>query len=109
IGETAQFRGFEQFEKIGTSTWSLSETSSAMTPWTIREGTLAVNGGLNGMVEVLSDGTLGGDGSITGDVINFGILAPGNSIGTLLVNGNYAGTGGRLDVEAVLGDDGFAA
>lgn len=109
IGSDRQFRGFEAYEKTGTSTWSLTGTSASVTPWSIHEGSLAVNGGLTGTVDVLSAGTLGGVGVITGNVANGGVIAPGNSIGTLLIDGNYAGTGGRLDIEAVLGGDGSSA
>ena len=41
-------------------------------------------------------GTLGGNGTIAGSVVNAGTLAPGNSIGTLTVNGNFAQTAGSI-------------
>ncbi|MBR1217724.1 autotransporter domain-containing protein [Bradyrhizobium sp. U87765 SZCCT0131] len=51
-------------------------------------GTLSVNGTLSGApVIVNSDGTIGGNGTIGGLQLQ-GILAPGNSIGTLNVAGN---------------------
>lgn len=49
IGPTAQYRGFSTFEKNGTSTWTLSGTTTALTPWTINQGTLSIS----------SDGSLG--------------------------------------------------
>ncbi|HZB54378.1 MAG TPA: autotransporter outer membrane beta-barrel domain-containing protein, partial [Reyranella sp.] len=49
-----------------------------------------VNGSITGNVAVGSGGTLGGTGTIAGNVAMIGNLAPGNSIGTLTVNGNYA-------------------
>ncbi len=45
-------------------------------------------------------GTLGGNGTIFGSVVNAGTLAPGNSIGLLTVNGNFAQVGGVYQVEA---------
>ena len=38
---------------------------------------------------VFQNALLGGSGVINGNVLNNGILAPGNSVGTLTINGNY--------------------
>lgn len=54
---------------------------------TIEAGTLAVNGKLGGALDVQSAGRLQGIGSV-GDTTVRGTVAPGNSIGTLNVNGN---------------------
>jgi len=40
-----------------------------------------------------NSGTLSGNSTITGNLINSGILAPGNSPGLYTVNGNYTATG----------------
>jgi len=53
---------------------------------------------------VLPSGILEGRGVVS-NLVNSGILAPGGSIGTLTVSGNYTGNGGALHIEAVLGDD----
>jgi outer membrane autotransporter protein len=64
-------------------------------------GTLSVNGSIAGNVAVGPAGTLGGNGTIFGNVAMAGTLAPGNSIGLLTVNGNYAQMGGSTyQVEA---------
>ena len=68
-------------------------------------GRLAVNGSITSPVTTSGAGILGGTGTIFGDVTNAGTIAPGNSIGTLTIAGNYTGTGGTLEVEAVLGGD----
>jgi len=52
-----------------------------------------------------SGSILSGNGSIFGAVVNRGRIAPGASIGTLTINGNYAGAGGTLDIETILGAD----
>ncbi|WP_414463009.1 autotransporter outer membrane beta-barrel domain-containing protein [Hyphomicrobium sp. DY-1] len=70
----------------------------------VQGGTLAVNGILAGTMNVQAAGRLQGIGTV-GDTINAGIIAPGNSIGTLTVAGNYTGTGGTLQIESVLGGD----
>lgn len=72
---------------------------------TVSGGRLAVNGSITSPVTTSGAGILGGTGTIFGDVINAGTIAPGNSIGTLTISGNYTGSGGTLEIESVLGDD----
>ena len=74
---------------------------------TVNGGTLAVNGSVCGAMNVLAGGTLQGTGTVC-DTSNAGIVAPGNSIGTLTVAGNYVGNGGTLEIESVLGGDNSA-
>ncbi len=52
-----------------------------------------VNGSVNGPVKVQSAGTLGGNGTISGNIFGAGTVAPGNSIGTLHIAGAYNITG----------------
>ena len=53
-----------------------------------RDATAAINRTLTAKT-VTNHGTLGGSGQVNGDVINSGIVSPGNSIGTFTVAGNY--------------------
>jgi T5SS/PEP-CTERM-associated repeat protein/autotransporter-associated beta strand protein len=71
---------------------------------TVQAGTLAVNGILGGPMDVLSGGRLQGIGQVA-TTTNAGTIAPGNSIGTLTIAGNYTGNGGILEIESVLGGD----
>ena len=71
----------------------------------IESGILRVDGLLTSPVTVHAATTLAGIGTVNGDVSNKGVVAPGNSIGTLTINGNYFGDGGTLHIELVLGDD----
>jgi autotransporter-associated beta strand protein len=85
---------------------TLTGNSSAFTgATTVNAGTLTVNGILGGTMDVLG-GRLQGIGTV-GNTINHlgGVIAPGNSIGTLTVAGNYISNGGALEVEAELGGD----
>ncbi|WP_245288127.1 autotransporter domain-containing protein [Bradyrhizobium sp. Ec3.3] len=43
IGSTAQYQAFSSFVKTGGSTWTLTGTTTATTPWSINQGTLAVS------------------------------------------------------------------
>ena len=43
IGNAGQFRGFASFEKTGTANWILDNTTTAVTPWTLRQGTLTIS------------------------------------------------------------------
>jgi hypothetical protein len=55
------------------------------------------------IIEIGQNGFLGGTGTIIGAVTNYGIVAPGNSPGTLIIDGSFVnGAGGRifLEVEA---------
>ena len=81
---------------------NLTGDSSAFTGTTnVSGGTLKVNGTLGNAsagLNVLNGGTLGGAGTIGGNVsvANGGILAPGNSPGTLTINGNLALSAGSV-------------
>ena len=47
IGAAEQYQGFSAFVKTGSSTWTLTGTTTAVTPWTINQGTLAVSADSN--------------------------------------------------------------
>jgi hypothetical protein len=100
IGAAAQYRGFGTFNKIGTSTWTLTGTNSAALPWTISAGTLAVNGTLaNSTMTVNAGGTLGGTGTVGNTQINAGgTFAPGSGVAgsSMTVSGNLAFQSGAL-------------
>lgn len=83
--------------------------TAAITTTAVEGGTLSVNGTLTGAVNVLG-GRLQGNGRV-GNTTNFagGTIAPGNSIGKLLIAGNYVGSGGTLEIEGVLGGTGSPA
>lgn len=53
-----------------------------------------------GTVTVNAGAVLGGNGTSQGNVVNNGTVAPGGSIGTLHLGGNYTqGVGGKLEIE----------
>ncbi|MGJ7903821.1 autotransporter domain-containing protein [Lysobacter sp. 1R34A] len=65
----------------------------------VEGGTLVVNGTLaTASLPVLAGGALGGSGRIVGDVRIEGAVSPGNSIGTLSVQGNYLQAAGSTYV-----------
>ena len=65
--------------------------------------TLVVNSGSSvtaNQIEIGPQGYLGGDGTVVGNVVNFGVLNPGNSPGTLVIDGSFANAaGGRIVLE----------
>lgn len=96
-------------QQIGSGKTILTADSSALTGTSqVQNGILSVNGILSGSMEVRG-GRLQGTGQV-GNTTNFtgGVIAPGNSIGTLTISGNYIGNGGTLEIETVLGDDSSA-
>jgi T5SS/PEP-CTERM-associated repeat protein len=64
-------------------------------------GTVDVRNGGEVVADVFSGsgGTLQGNGTITGDVTSTGTVAPGNSPGTLKIDGNFTQTGGVLEIQ----------
>ena len=85
--------------KTGTGTLTLTGNNTFTGGTTVDQGLLVVNGGLASGV-TLSGGTLGGSGSVAGLTANNATIAPGNSIGTLTVSGNFVQNGGIYQVEA---------
>jgi uncharacterized protein with beta-barrel porin domain len=83
----AQYGGFSTFNKVGNSTWTLTGSSVFAGAMNINAGTLLVNGDITGAstTTVNAGGTLGGTGTVNNVVVNGGVLAPGNGIGTLTV------------------------
>jgi len=87
--------------KQGSGTLNLPANNTYTGPTSVTGGTLAVNGSISSNVTVGAAGTLGGTGTIAGNVTNAGTLAPGNSIGTITVTGNFVqAAGGIYQVEA---------
>ncbi|KAF0105072.1 MAG: outer membrane autotransporter barrel domain-containing protein [Rhodospirillaceae bacterium] len=87
--------------KTGAGSLNLTAINTYTGPTRVTNGRLAVNGSITSDVTVGAGATLGGAGSIFGSVTNAGVLAPGNSIGTLTVNGSLVvGAGSTYQVEA---------
>lgn len=87
--------------KEGAGTFTLSGTNTYTGPTTVDGGRLVVDGSILSEVTVNNGGTLGGTGQIGALIIgNGGTFAPGNSIGTQTVNGNFfIGSGATLEIE----------
>jgi hypothetical protein len=97
IGAAAQYQSFSTFNKIGTSTWTLTGTGTD--GWTVEQGTLQVDGTI-GNATVDSGGTLDGTGT-TGAVTvdSGGTLAPGDDPGTINTGNLDLQTGSALSIE----------
>jgi T5SS/PEP-CTERM-associated repeat protein len=51
-------------------------------------------------IEIGPNGFLGGNGTIVGDITNYGIVSPGNSPGTMTIDGSFINAaGGRIFLE----------
>lgn len=102
-----QLSGAGSLQKQGQGLLQLTGDSSAFTgSVTIEAGRLAVNGKLGGSQTVGNGAFLGGNGTIgsglgsTLTVAQGGTLSPGNSIGTLTIDGDLAlQAGSRFEVE----------
>ena len=80
--------------------WVLGGDAAFVDGMQLVAGSLAVNGALTGNLTVGTGTTLGGTGTVGATTIdNGGVHAPGNSIGTQTVAGNYVNHG-TLQIEA---------
>ncbi len=92
--------GSGSLTKNGSGALTLSGANTYTGLTTVNTGTLVVNGSIASTVTLTNGGRLGGSGNIGTLVANGGIVAPGNSIGTLNINGNFVQNGGVYQVEA---------
>lgn len=81
----------------GTLTVGLQGTLTNPTGSTISVQNFILNGRYVG--DLIHSGKHSGNGTVIGNFTNSGTIAPGNSIGTLTINGNYAQLGGNIDAE----------
>lgn len=93
-----QYLDFETFEKEEASHWTLTGTQNAgISSWDVNGGLLSVNATMQNTTFFVNAGTLGGTGTIGGLFASAGAkVAPGNSIGTLTVNGNAGLAAGSI-------------
>ena len=83
---------------ISGGTLTLNDSNYYTGGTTVSGGKLIINGQITGDLNI-TGGSVGGTGQI-GNLVNSGTLAPGNSIGTLNVGGNYTqNVGSTLEVE----------
>ena len=76
--------------KQGSGNWFIDVAMNASVSTNVLAGVLTVEGSLNSpLITVQTGGMLKGTGVIFGNVLNVGTLAPGNSPGTLTINGNF--------------------
>jgi outer membrane autotransporter protein len=86
--------------KVGSGSLTLSGANTYTGPTIVDAGKLIVNGSIVSNVTVNAGGELGGTGQVGGLALQSGAVhAPGNSIGTQTVNGNYTNFG-TLQIEA---------
>lgn len=141
IYSSTQYVGFSQFQKTGTSSWTLTGTGNAAMQWTIKQGTLrgdatalagnitfaptagnsaAVvfdqgSGNANSPASAGYAGVISGDGgtsgSISGDVVNNGILIFDRSDASSLA-GAISGSGSLIKrgagVLAITGNNNYS-
>ena len=94
-----------QVVQAGSGQTILSGASSYTGPTTVLAGLLTVNGSITSSVLVNAGGALGGNGTVGPTTIFAGgTLSPGNSVGTLTVNGNLVFAAASLYMVEVQGN-----
>ena len=91
--------GTGSVQQIGSGTTVLTNINTYNGATIVSAGTLSVNGSIasSSLLTVNAGGTVGGTGVLPSTVIaNGGRLAPGNSIGTITVNGNLIFNAGSI-------------
>lgn len=91
--------GAGTFRKLGAGQLLFSNPFAIGT-LAVDAGSVRLNANLTGNATVASTGRLDGTGRVIGNLTNSGTVAPGNSIGTLNVQGNYVHNAGSvLEIE----------
>ncbi len=97
--------GLGQVVQAGSGQTILTGASTYSGPTTVAAGLLTVNGSITSSVLVGAGGALGGSGTVGPTTILAGAtLAPGNSVGTLTVNGNLVLSAASLYMVEVQGN-----
>ncbi|HVJ38277.1 MAG TPA: autotransporter domain-containing protein [Stenotrophomonas sp.] len=97
--------GRNRFGGLRVREGAIELTGDNAYPAQVDGGTLQIDGTLaSATLPVMSAGRLQGSGRIIGDVHMAGTLAPGNSIGTLSVQGNYVQAAGSTYLAEVAPD-----
>ncbi len=76
------------FFKRGPGILTIAGVNTGTGLATIEAGTLRVNGSMTNPILISAHATLAGSGRV-GPTVNGGWIAPGNSIGTITIDGNY--------------------
>jgi outer membrane autotransporter protein len=98
--------GRGQVVQFGSGKTILTAVNTYSGPTLVNAGTLSVNGSIaSSQVFVNFGGTLGGNGTVgPTTILAGGTLSPGNSVGTLIVNGNLVFTAASLYMVEVEGN-----
>ena len=107
IGPAQQYRGFNTFNKISDSSWTLTGTNALALPWTVQQGILNVAGSLPNSPFTLQNGTLFVSGTIGAATVNsgsFSVLSGGLAGPVTMTNGTSSidGTVGPLTMSGGL-------
>ncbi|MFA9478781.1 autotransporter domain-containing protein [Phycisphaerales bacterium AB-hyl4] len=100
-GDDVIIAGSTSVNHHNTGTTTLFGTHTYTGDTRVSAGTLVVNGSIaDSDFEVTGSGTLGGTGTVGNLLLSQGTLRPGNSIGTLTVDGDYIHTSNAtLEIE----------
>lgn len=96
LGTAVVMEGGVAVNHTGTGTTILDGLHSYTGATTVSAGTLRIDGSIDSAVTVGAGGRLGGTGIVFNDVSVAGMLAPGNSIGTLEISGDLGFAAGAV-------------